>query len=44
MDCFDLKKKWIDCQSDGLVRSMIDTGRVESILTLKVTIEILMFC
>jgi len=39
MDYFDLRKKWIDCQSDGLVRSVIDTGRFEGILNLKDSIE-----
>ena len=40
MDCFDLRKKCIDCQSDGLVRSAIDTGRYEGILNLKDSIEV----
>lgn len=31
MDCFELRKKWIDCHSDGLVRSAIDTGKFEGI-------------
>jgi hypothetical protein len=40
MDCFDLRKKWIDCQSDGLGRSVIDTGTFEGILNLKDSMEV----
>jgi len=40
MGCFDLRKKWIDCQSDELIRSVIDTGRFEGILNLKGLIEV----
>ena len=39
MDYFDLRKKWIDCQSDGLVRSVIDTG-FECIFNFKNSIEV----
>jgi hypothetical protein len=40
MDCFDLRKNWNDCQSDGLVRSVVETGRFEGILNLKGSIEV----